>query len=30
MRTGAGPLLAIYLWRSADLAQKARLDAVGA
>jgi hypothetical protein len=26
MRTGAGPLLALYLWRSADLAQKARLD----
>jgi hypothetical protein len=30
MRTGAGPLLALYLWRSANLAQKARLDAVGA
>jgi hypothetical protein len=28
MRTGAGPLLALYLWRSADLRQKARLDAV--
>ena len=27
MRTGAGPLLALYLWRSGDLAQKARLDA---
>jgi Dimethlysulfonioproprionate lyase len=26
MRTGAGPLLALYLWRSGDLAQKARLD----
>jgi hypothetical protein len=26
MRTGAHPLLALYLWRSADLAQKARLD----
>jgi hypothetical protein len=26
MRTGARPLLALYLWRSADLAQKARLD----
>jgi hypothetical protein len=26
MRTGAGPLLALYLWRSDDLAQKARLD----
>ena len=24
MRTGAGPLLALYLWRSANLAQKAR------
>jgi dimethlysulfoniopropionate lyase len=30
MRTGAGPLLALYLWRSANLAQKARLDAVDA
>ncbi|HSY97543.1 MAG TPA: dimethylsulfonioproprionate lyase family protein [Steroidobacteraceae bacterium] len=30
MRTGADPLLALYLWRGADLAQKARLDAVGA
>jgi hypothetical protein len=29
MRTGAGPLLALYLWRSADLQQKARLDARG-
>jgi quercetin dioxygenase-like cupin family protein len=27
MRTGAGPLLALYVWRSADLQQKARLDA---
>jgi Dimethlysulfonioproprionate lyase len=27
MRTGSAPLLALYLWRSADLAQKARLDA---
>ncbi len=27
MRTGAGPLLALYLWRSADLSQKARLVA---
>jgi mannose-6-phosphate isomerase-like protein (cupin superfamily) len=26
MRTGEQPLLAIYLWRSADLSQKARLD----
>jgi hypothetical protein len=26
MRTGADPLLALYLWRSSDLAQKARLD----
>ena len=26
MRTGAAPLLALYLWRSANLAQKARLD----
>ena len=26
MRTGAAPLLALYLWRSADPAQKARLD----
>ena len=26
MRTGAGPLLALYLWRSDNLAQKARLD----
>jgi hypothetical protein len=26
MRTGAAPMLALYLWRSADLAQKARLD----
>jgi hypothetical protein len=26
MRTGTGPLLALYLWRSGDLAQKARLD----
>jgi len=28
MRTGAEALLALYLWRSADLEQKARLDAV--
>jgi hypothetical protein len=28
MRTGSSPLLALYLWRSADLAQKARLDRV--
>ncbi len=28
MRTGLEPLLALYLWRSADLRQKARLDAV--
>ena len=27
MRTGATALLALYLWRSADLKQKARLDA---
>jgi len=26
MRTGAHPLLALYLWRSENLAQKARLD----
>jgi hypothetical protein len=26
MRTGVEPLLALYLWRSKDLAQKARLD----
>ena len=26
MRTDARPLLALYLWRSANLAQKARLD----
>jgi hypothetical protein len=26
MRTGAAPLLALYLWRSNDLGQKARLD----
>ncbi len=26
MRTGTAPLLALYLWRSANLAQKARLD----
>jgi hypothetical protein len=30
MRTGAGPLLALYLWRSANLAQKARLELGGA
>lgn len=29
MRTGAAPLLALYLWRSDNLAQKARLDAAG-
>jgi quercetin dioxygenase-like cupin family protein len=28
MRTGAKALLALYLWRSADLEQKARLDTV--
>jgi hypothetical protein len=28
MRTGASPLLALYLWRGANLAQKARLDRV--
>jgi hypothetical protein len=28
MRTGASPLLALYLWRSDNLAQKARLDRV--
>jgi hypothetical protein len=26
MRTGADPLLALYVWRSKDLTQKARLD----
>jgi Dimethlysulfonioproprionate lyase len=26
MRTGVSPLLALYLWRSANLAQKARLE----
>jgi hypothetical protein len=26
MRTGSAPLLALYLWRSGNLAQKARLD----
>lgn len=26
MRTGASPLLALYIWRSTDLSQKARLD----
>jgi hypothetical protein len=30
MRTHANPLLALFLWRSVDLAQVARLDAVGA
>jgi Dimethlysulfonioproprionate lyase len=30
MRTGGGPLLALYLWRSNHLAQKARLDKQGA
>ncbi len=29
MRTGTGPLIALYLWRSAHLAQKARLDRAG-
>jgi hypothetical protein len=29
MRTGALPLLALYVWRGADLGQKARLDAAG-
>jgi hypothetical protein len=29
MRTGASPLLALYLWRSANLAQKAHLDPAG-
>jgi hypothetical protein len=29
MRTGPGPLLALYLWRSDNLAQKARLDRAG-
>lgn len=28
MRTGASPLLALYLWRSANLAQKAKLEHV--
>ena len=28
MRTGGSPLLALYLWRSDNLAQKARLDRV--
>ena len=27
MRTGGSPLLALYVWRGADLGQKARLDA---
>ena len=27
MRTGTSPLLALYIWRGADLGQKARLDA---
>jgi len=30
MRTGGSPLLALYLWRSDDLAQKARLDRAAA
>jgi hypothetical protein len=30
MRTGQSPLFALYLWRSANLAQKARLDGAGA
>ncbi|MEP6883663.1 MAG: dimethylsulfonioproprionate lyase family protein [Gammaproteobacteria bacterium] len=29
MRTGADPLLALYVWRGADLEQKATLDSVG-
>jgi len=28
MRTRGSPLLALYLWRSDNLAQKARLDGV--
>jgi hypothetical protein len=28
MRTGASPLLALYLWRGANLAQKSRLDRI--
>jgi hypothetical protein len=28
MRTGASPLLALYVWRGANLAQKARLDRI--
>jgi hypothetical protein len=30
MRTGQSPLFALYLWRSSNLAQKARLDGAGA
>ena len=30
MRTGKEPLLALYLWRSANLSQRARLDRHGA
>lgn len=30
MRTGQNPLLALYLWRGLNIAQKARLDAAGA
>jgi hypothetical protein len=29
MRTGGSPLLALYVWRGADLGQKARLHALG-
>jgi Dimethlysulfonioproprionate lyase len=29
MRTGAAPLLALYLWRSENLAQKSRIDPAG-
>jgi hypothetical protein len=29
MRTGGSPLLALYVWRGANLGQKARLDAAG-
>ena len=30
MRTNKDPLLALYLWRGANLSQKARLDRRGA